>query len=114
MYEELRQIWKELTAPGAPFAVTEVEVQGIPLRAYAGAPPSLREVWLGSANRLSLPWLGPTMERTLATMGPDYWRYGFAANRQELAAICRYSRAQHLAAREVTPEEMFHPSVLES
>jgi 4,5-dihydroxyphthalate decarboxylase len=74
----------------------------------------LRDVWLGSANRLSLPWLGPMMERTLATMGPDYWPYGFAANRAELAAVCRYSRAQHLAARDVTPEEMFHPSVLES
>jgi 4,5-dihydroxyphthalate decarboxylase len=74
----------------------------------------LRDVWLGSANRLSLPWLGASMERTLATMGPDYWRYGYAANRAELAAICRYSRAQYLAAREVAPEELFHPSVLES
>lgn len=74
----------------------------------------LREVWLGSANRLSLPWLGASMERTLAAMGPDYWPYGFAANRAELAAICRYSRAQHLAARDVTPEELFDPSVLDS
>jgi 4,5-dihydroxyphthalate decarboxylase len=74
----------------------------------------LRDVWLGSANRLSLPWLGASMERTLEVMGPDYWRYGFAANRAELAAICRYSRAQHLAAREVAPEELFDASVLES
>ena len=74
----------------------------------------LREVWLGSANRLSLPWLGASMERTLATMGQDYWPYGFAANRAELAAICRYSRAQHIAVRDVTPEELFCPSVLES
>jgi len=74
----------------------------------------LREVWLGSANRLSLPWLGASMERTLETMGPDYWPYGLKANRAELAAICRYSRAQYLAAREVTPEELFDPSVLES
>ena len=74
----------------------------------------LREVWLGSANRLSLPWLGASMERTIETMGPDYWPYGFAANRAELAAICRYSRAQYLAAREVTPEELFDRSVLDS
>ncbi|HSF96083.1 MAG TPA: 4,5-dihydroxyphthalate decarboxylase [Thermohalobaculum sp.] len=74
----------------------------------------LRDVWLGSANRLSLPWLGASMERTLATMGPDYWRYGYAANRDELAAICRYSRAQYLAAREVVPEELIHDSVLDS
>jgi len=74
----------------------------------------LREVWLGSANRLSLPWLGASMERTLETMGPNYWPYGFGANRAELAAICRYSRAQYLAAREVAPEELFDPSMLTS
>jgi 4,5-dihydroxyphthalate decarboxylase len=74
----------------------------------------LREVWLGSANRLSLPWLGASMERTLETMGPDYWPYGLKANRDELAAICRYSRAQHLAARDLTPEELFDPSVLDT
>jgi 4,5-dihydroxyphthalate decarboxylase len=74
----------------------------------------LREVWLGSANRLSLPWLGASMEQTLDTMGPNYWPYGFAANRAELAAICRYSRAQYLAARDVAPDELFDRSVLDS
>lgn len=74
----------------------------------------LREVWLGSANRLSLSWLGATMERTLEIMGPDDWRYGYAANRAELAAIRRYSRAQYLVARDVAPDELFDPSVLES
>ena len=74
----------------------------------------LRAIWLGNANRLSLPWLGATMERTLATLGPDYWSYGFARNRAEIAAICRYSLSQHLAAAAVAPEALFHPSVLES
>ncbi len=74
----------------------------------------LRAIWLGNANRLSLPWLGAAMERTLAAMGPDYWSYGFAANRAELDAICRYSVAQHLAASRVLPEELFHRSVLET
>ena len=74
----------------------------------------LRDVWLGSANRLSLPWLGGAMERTLGVMGPDYWRYGYAANRAELATICRYSLDQHLAARAVAPEELFPPGMLET
>lgn len=74
----------------------------------------LRAVWLGNANRLSLPWLGASMERTLATLGPDYWSYGFAANRAELEAICRYSVDQHLSARRVSAEEMFPASVLET
>lgn len=72
----------------------------------------LRDVWLGNANRLSLPWLGSSMERMLNVMGSDYWPYGFAANRSELAAICRYSSEQYLAARQVAPEELFAPSVM--
>lgn len=74
----------------------------------------LRDVWLGSANRLSLPWLGPCMERTVATLGEDYWRYGVAANRAELEAVCRYSFDQHLSARRVTPDELFDASVMEA
>lgn len=72
----------------------------------------LREIWLGNANRLSFPWLGSAMERLLGVMGPNYWPYGFEANRAELEAVCRYSSEQHLAARRVSPEELFAPSVL--
>ncbi len=72
----------------------------------------LREIWLGSANRLTLPWLGASMERTLATMGRDYWSYGFQANRAELETACRYSVEQHLSDRALRPEELFHESVL--
>ena len=72
----------------------------------------LRTVWLGNANRLSLPWLNASMERTLATLGPDYWSYGFADNRAEIDTICRYSAQQHLAAARMPPESLFHPSVL--
>ncbi len=74
----------------------------------------LRDVWLGNANRLSLPWLGATMERTLETLGPDYWSYGFTANRAEIDAICGYSVDQHLARTRLEPEALFHPSVLET
>ncbi|MBC8187330.1 MAG: acyl--CoA ligase [Proteobacteria bacterium] len=49
MYEALRQARAELTAPGAPFEVVEVEVRGLRIKSYATAPPSLREVWLASA-----------------------------------------------------------------
>ena len=50
MYDELREIWRELTAPGAPFEVKEVEVRGVVIKAYASVPPSLRELWLMSAG----------------------------------------------------------------
>lgn len=49
------------------------------------------------------------MERTLACLGSDYWSYGFAANRAELDAVCRYSVEQYLAKDRVRPEDLFPP-----
>lgn len=74
----------------------------------------LRSVWLGNANRMTLPWLNAAMERTLTTMGPDYWSYGCTANMAEIDAICRYSIDQHLSAATVAPDALFHPSVLDT
>jgi len=74
----------------------------------------LEDVWLGNANRLSLPWLNETMELTRNTMGRDFWRYGFASNRDELDAVCRYSFDQHLAAARLSPEDLIHPSMQET
>lgn len=94
------------------------ELPGALFRAFSTARDQalarLREVWLGSANRLSLPWLNAAMERTLAALGPDYWPYGFHAGRAEVAAACRYSVEQHLAPRLVEPEALFHPSLIDS
>jgi 4,5-dihydroxyphthalate decarboxylase len=72
----------------------------------------LRDVWLGSANRLSLPWLNEAMENTIAAMGADYWPYGYAQNRAELETACRYSVEQYLASRLVAPEELFPKCVM--
>jgi 4,5-dihydroxyphthalate decarboxylase len=74
----------------------------------------LRDVWLGSANRLSLPWLNASMERTRAAMGTDYWPYGFQRARPEIAAMCRYSVDQFLAPHLVAPEELFEASLLKT
>jgi len=84
------------------------------VEARAIAIARLKDVWLGSANRLTLPWLNASMERTLAAMGDDFWSYGFAANRREVDTMCRYSVEQYLAVRRVAPEELFHPSVFET
>jgi 4,5-dihydroxyphthalate decarboxylase len=77
------------------------------------AMQNLREVWLGSANRLSLPWLNEAMEKTMSAMSPDYWPYGYAQNQKELEAACRYSIEQYLAGRLVAPEELFPPCVID-
>lgn len=74
----------------------------------------LRAIWLGNANRLSLPWFGAAMERTIAALGDDCWPYGFCGNRAELDAVCRYSVVQFLAVRRVDPEELFPSSLLQT
>jgi long-chain acyl-CoA synthetase len=49
MFSELKEVWDELTAPGAPFEIRKVDIRGIPTNTYATAPNSLRDVWLASA-----------------------------------------------------------------
>jgi long-chain acyl-CoA synthetase len=39
----------ELTAPGAPFAIEEIEVRCVRIKAFAVAPPDLRTIWAGAS-----------------------------------------------------------------
>jgi acyl-CoA synthetase (AMP-forming)/AMP-acid ligase II len=43
--EHLRAAWDELTAPGAGFAMSEIDVRGVPTRVFASAPPDMRVLW---------------------------------------------------------------------
>jgi 4,5-dihydroxyphthalate decarboxylase len=61
-----------------------------------------------------LPFLAEEWAAMEALLGPDPYPYGMAANRAELAAICRWSHAQHLSRREVTLEALFDPATLAS
>ncbi|MGZ5938420.1 MAG: class I adenylate-forming enzyme family protein [Rhizomicrobium sp.] len=49
-YKELKQAWAELTAPGAPFEIKEIEVRGVNIRTFKNAPPNIRELWLSTAQ----------------------------------------------------------------
>ena len=49
MYEELKTAWDELIVPGQLFEIETIEVRGAPMRSYALAPASLRDIWLGTA-----------------------------------------------------------------
>ncbi|MFZ5718719.1 MAG: class I adenylate-forming enzyme family protein [Pseudomonadota bacterium] len=48
-YAELDQAWAELTGPGAPFEVVEVDVRGVPTKTFKNAPPNVRALWLSTA-----------------------------------------------------------------
>src|SRR5579863_5029886 len=49
-YQALKQVWAQLTAPGAPFEVTTVEVRGAPIRCFKNAPRNVRDFWLSTAQ----------------------------------------------------------------
>ncbi len=70
---------------------------------------------LGQIGHLfvSLPWGVSQFEEARALMGPDYWSYGFAANRNVLDTLTRYSFEQGLSKRRVMPEELFAASTLD-
>jgi long-chain acyl-CoA synthetase len=40
---------RELTAPGSPFAVAEIEVRGFPSKVFANAPLTMRQIWESTA-----------------------------------------------------------------
>jgi len=71
-----------------------------------------RQAELAQANvlRVSLPWILHDFAETMRLTGGNPWPYGFAANRDELAAMTRYAHADGIASRLVAPEELFHPS----
>ena len=75
---------------------------------------ALAELALINVLRVSLPWIASEAQRQTAMMGGDPWPYGFARNRDEVAAMCRYAVEDGLAPRDVAPEELFHPSVLDA
>lgn len=60
----------------------------------------------------SLPWFAQEYEETKKLMGDNFWPYGIEPNRKALEALFRYSYDQGLSSRELTIEELFHPSTL--
>jgi long-chain acyl-CoA synthetase len=45
MIEQFKEAWDELTAPGAQFATTTIEIRGVPIKVFESALPSMRTVW---------------------------------------------------------------------
>jgi long-chain acyl-CoA synthetase len=41
---------RELMAPGGTFAVSEIDVRGVPIKVFAAAPPNMRVVWQMAAG----------------------------------------------------------------
>lgn len=57
MIEHLRGAWAELTAPGAGFAMSEAIIDGVPMRVFDTAPPTMRSVWEQATLRGDTPYV---------------------------------------------------------
>ena len=66
-----------------------------------------------NALMVTLPWLIPETEATIALMGKDFWAYGIGENMREIMALTQYAYEQGLTDRKLTVEELFHPSMFE-
>ena len=61
-------------------------------------------------NSVALAWCAADVERTRAVLGERMWAYGLPASRHEIEAMLRYSFADGLLSRPMTPEDLFHPA----
>jgi 4,5-dihydroxyphthalate decarboxylase len=83
-------------------------------RAFAKARAmALHDVQQVNFLRVALPWIAAAAEEQMRLMGGDPWPYGFACNRDEVAAMIRFAVADGLAAQAIEPEALFHSSTLQ-
>lgn len=83
MYAELKQVRAAMTAPGADFEITRIDIRGIPTLAYRNAPNSLRELWLSTTQ---------FADREYLVYGDERWTYAEA--HAEVASIANWLQAQ--------------------
>ena len=71
MYKELAETIAAMTAPGEKFELTEVEVAGHRLKAWANAPRSLRDIWTNAAEHGDADYLIYQHERLTYAQAHD-------------------------------------------
>ena len=82
MYQELKDVWAEMTGETGMFAITEIDVRGEKLKTFALAPNSLRDVWMMSAAYA---------ERDYILYEDERWTYAQAM--AETASIANWMHA---------------------
>jgi steroid-24-oyl-CoA synthetase len=82
-YQQLKAAWQELTAPGAAFEITTIEVRGAPMRTYRNALPNVRALWLSTARYAERDYLVYADERLT-----------YAQAHRDVAAIAGWLTAQ--------------------
>jgi long-chain acyl-CoA synthetase len=84
MFTHYHAAREELTAPGSRFAVTEIELRGVPCKVFASAPSSMREIWQSTA---------PYADRTYLVYEDE--RYTYAAIDAQVRSLAQLLSATH-------------------
>ena len=71
---------------------------------------ALEELFLVNIPRISLAWIAEDAAATRDALGGTLWSYGLPQSRHEVEAMLRYAANDGLTDRQLTPEELFHPS----
>jgi long-chain acyl-CoA synthetase len=84
MMQHLADAWAELTSPGAPFAMREINVRGVTVKEFVAAPPNVRLLW----------------EAASARPGGDYLvyedeRYSYPEVAAQVRSLAHYLRDTH-------------------
>jgi 4,5-dihydroxyphthalate decarboxylase len=66
-----------------------------------------------AASKVTLPFIDEQLHAARRLMGDDFWSYGLAANRHVLEAFLRRHHTEGLSSRQLSPEDLFHPSTHE-
>lgn len=90
----------------------------LPMAVYKGFVQSkqtaLEHLSETSATKITLPFVEEQLRQAKSLMGEDFWPYGLAPNRHVLDYFTQAHHAQGLSDRKVDPQELFHPSSVES
>ncbi len=66
-----------------------------------------------SATKVTLPFVEEQLKAARELLGEDFWSYGVAPNRHTLEAFLAHHHRQGLSSRQVTVDELFHPTTFE-
>mgnify|MGYP000867430155 CR=1 FL=1 len=84
-------------------------------RAFCDAKDiAIGELQVPQACKVTLPWVVAEYAATMKIMNGDVWPYGFAANRNVVEAMIRWSQNDGLLERTLSADELFMTDLLDT
>jgi 4,5-dihydroxyphthalate decarboxylase len=75
---------------------------------------AMAELSVTQAAKITLPWVAAAHEQSTKVLGPDYWSYGIACNRDILTSFLDGAHKDLLTPEPLGLGAVFHPDLLET